>query len=171
MASGYIDRQCSRLLSKIGRSFKVSCHFMLQFFWCVHFFTQFHWKFFPLPSFHCLQSNFGSFTRWKINYTPTKTLAQQQSEFRRVGEPTTQFSNKIRKIFERDEEIERKRKSASQLNAYMHTMEMWREQFFPVLRFVQAHANKTDCASVWVQSELFVHCVNETINQIENGFV
>lgn len=39
--------------------------------------------FFLLASFHCLQSNFAPFTKWKINYTPTKTLAQQQSEFRR----------------------------------------------------------------------------------------
>lgn len=57
------------------------------------------------------------FTKWKINYTPTKTLASnnQESWGEVHSERRNLIANKIRKY-------EKERKSASQLNAHMHTI-------------------------------------------------
>lgn len=96
------------------------------------------------------------FTKWKINYTPTKTLASnnQESWGEVHSERRNLIANKIRKY-------EKERKSASQLNAHMHIPSVLNGN---VTR-ASAHSsnNNADDGSlcVWgsacVQSELFVY--------------
>lgn len=132
-----------------------------------------------------VQSNVASFTKWKINYTPTNNISinHQKSCRRRLSLSlclsvkgmckqceANYIANKITK-YETGWKSTRKgeRKSVSQLNASMHT---------PLIQFLY-YVTRAICNIVDKQQRrqqnlfairpvcvwIILHCVNETINQ------